>query len=481
MTKHRTINRQPLQEHNAYSSSLMKWISIISVAVFLCFLSIWGAKNLFHSSQSSQQTESSSYPERPVKDSAEPPRLSAEIETVKLKNAEREVVQGVMKAFPNNEAALELVGDFHNRHGRRTEAVTFWQQCLEMNPKRPDVYGSLGDAEMDKGEFEKAIEEFNKALEIDSNAYGIRDKKGQALVELGRYEEAIKELEQARLGSPKSLTVHFLLGQAYLKMKHYEKARDAYKAGLEIDPESENVWYGLARVYAALKEREKAKKFQQKFRILQTLKSKEERAKSTGASLYTRDLATLRRAVVQTHLDAERLYQAEGDIGKAEDLLKQASELDPRNTICYERLGALYNRTNRLPEAVRQFEQIIEIEPSNIYAYLNIGRISIRLKKYEAAEAAYSKAVAVAPQQAVGYRELARFYLMSNKKLPEARQLAEKALNLESTAECFFILGWASDLNGDRTGALKAIQEAINLEPNNSKFRQSYERIQSAN
>jgi tetratricopeptide (TPR) repeat protein len=112
---------------------------------------------------------------------------------------------------------------------------------------------------------------------------------------------------------------------------------------------------------------------------------------------------------------------------------------------------------------------------------LNIGKISTKLKKYDAAEAAYAKVITIAPQQAVGHRELSRLYLITNTKLVEAGKLALKAVNLEPSAESFFVLGWALYLNGDRGGASKAIQEAITLEPSNPKYRQIYERIKGTN
>jgi tetratricopeptide (TPR) repeat protein len=137
--------------------------------------------------------------------------------------------------------------------------------------------------------------------------------------------------------------------------------------------------------------------------------------------------------------------------------------------------------TNRPAEAVRQFQRISEIEPSNIYSYLNIGRISTKLNKLDDAETSYKRVIAIAPRQAVGHRELSRLYLMTNTKLIKARGLAQKAVNLEPSAESFFVLGWALHINGDRSGASKAIQKAIALEPNNPKYRKIYERIKTTN
>ena len=480
--KRRTKGHQPPKKKSKPSSSPVKGILIFIIVAVVGTAAIWGAKKLFRSSMNTPEENPSVIPTKAtVEDSTVPSRLTAELDSAALKKTELALIETVIRDFPNNEDALKLVGDFYSRHGKRAEAFKFWQQCLEINPNRVDIYRNIGEVSIEHAEFEEAVTQLSKAVEIDPKAKGIREKMGHALVELGRYDEAVKELEQELLVSPRSVKINFLLGQAYLKLKDYEKAQVYYHKALEIAPDLENAYYGLVRIYTALKQKEKAKEYQIKFRKFQRLRAKESRALSSGASLYTRDLSKLRRAVAQTHLDAQRLYLARADVKKTEEILKKAIEIDPDNTSCYERLGALYHNTNRLAEAVSQFQQISRIEPSNIYSYLNIGMISFKLKKYSDAEAAYARVITIAPQQAVGYRELSRLYLTTGIKIVEAGKLAQKAVELEPSAESFFVLGWAFHLNGDLNQALKAIQQAIRLEPNNPKYRRIYESIQATN
>ncbi len=76
-----------------------------------------------------------------------------------------------------------------------------------------------------------------------------------------------------------------------------------------------------------------------------------------------------------------------------------------------------------------------------------------------------------------GYRELARYYLVTKTNAAQAYSLATKAIALGRNAETYFLLGWAADLNGDRIGALQAMEQAIKLQPRNPKYRQIYETI----
>lgn len=408
-------------------------------------------------------------------------KLSIEQQIAALKKEEGELAEIMMKEFPDTEEALYFIGNFHKRHSRRAEAEKCWQKCLDINPRQPGIYRSLGEVAFEAGEFEKAIEEYKKAVEIDPTAADIHKGIGHALLELGRYDEAIVELEKEVQISPESLSVHFLLGQAYFKQKKYEEAREHYETAIHLDPEYASAYYGLVRVHTALKEPEKAKEYELRFKSFKDRWLKESRAERASPLLPVLDLAAIRRSVTVTYLDAEKLYRARKNFGTAEVLLKRAVEIDPNSIKCLEELGLLYSMTGRYPEALRQFERIREIEPSNLRSYLNIGTIQFMLKRYDEAESVYRSAIAIAPEQSTVYLQLAGLYLRTQTKPTEARRLAQKAVSLKASARGYFMLSWACDVTGDQNGALKAIEQAVRLEPENLKYRQIYKRFKGSN
>ena len=79
--------------------------------------------------------------------------------------------------------------------------------------------------------------------------------------------------------------------------------------------------------------------------------------------------------------------------------------------------------------------------------------------------------------QAVGYRELARFYLMTRTKPAEALLLIRKAVDINSSANNFYLLSWACDINKDQQGVIEAIRRALQLEPNNEDFKKIFQRL----
>jgi len=463
------------------STSSVKWVLVFIVILCSGLAAYWGFLHLQDSGETAYTKERENASSEAFEYTTAYSELAVEEQAAALKKEEMEVAETTMRIFADNVDALEMTGDFHSRYGRRAEAVKFWQRCLEINPDKQSVYRSLGWTAMDMGDYEKAIEEYRKALEINPQAKGIHREIGRALVELGQFDEAIEELEKELRVSPNAGMVNFLLGQAYFKLKDYNKAREHYEAEIKVNPDYENAYYNLIRIYTVLKETEKAKEAQLSFEDLREQSSKNERVQRMGIGLPGRDVSTIRDSVVRTYLDAEKLHRAKGDMKKAESLLKRAILIDPNNSKSFERLGSLYTMTERFPEALRQFERISKIEPSNHLSYMNIGSISTVLQRFDAAERAFKKAIEVAPDESKGYLELARLYLTTKKKHAEARRLAYKAVSLETSGKGFFIFGWACDVTGDRNGAIKAMEQAIRLEPKNAKYRQIYEGIKNRN
>jgi len=403
--------------------------------------------------------------------------LKPEQEIAALKKEELELAERLMKDFPDSINPIMLMGNLWERHGDATRAMEYFNKVLEQDPKRPDVYKSIGWFYMNKEQYEQAIAYWQKALEIDPEITGVHHDIALALMGLNRQDQAIEELEKDVRISTDSSSSYFLLGQLYLQQKDYEKAESNYKKAIEIKPNYPNAYYGLFTLSAKLKQQDKAKEYMAMFKKLKA----EDMNALKRVNETVNDLADMRKGAAETYLLAGKMYQDGGNLQKAEELLKKATTLDPNNILCLGKLASLYITTNRITDAIQQYNRISEIDPKDPVCHLNIGILSMRLKQLGAAEKAFRKVIEVAPEISGGYRELAQLYLRAGKGFPEARELAEKAVALEPTALNYFVLCWACDMNGDSQNAIKAIKRAIQLEPANLKYRNVYEHIKSKN
>jgi len=467
MKKHKTIKSRkrktsersrkpapPAQKRRPWALIFGLTVCAIVVGVLLQWRSSGG-------SDRDRETQESS---GSIKPQAATVELSPEEKTAALKKEEMELAQQVLIDFPNSDGSHMLMGDLYSRHGNSTEAVTFWAKTLEIDPTNFDACRNTGRIALETEQFDRAVELLRRALEIRPDAADLRSDIAKALMDSGKYAEAITELQGEIKIFPLSFTARFQLAEAYRQQKEYDKAIEHYEQTIRLEPEHSH----------RTAQRDKARRYEAAFRKLRDKIDSVYSSRQSGSSEY---LTSLRASVVKTYLDAERLYHDSGNIAKAEELLSRACGLDRNNTRSMERLASLYYKTNRAGKALECFERIARADPSNHFSHLNIGRIATQLEMSEKAERAFRKAISLAPDNAAGYRELARFYLATKTNVAQAYGLAKKAIALGRNAEAYFLLGWAADVNGDRTGALQAMEQAIRLQPKNPKYRQIYETI----
>jgi tetratricopeptide (TPR) repeat protein len=403
------------------------------------------------------------------------PAPNPQQEIAALKKEELEIAETLLKDFPDSVNAIMQMANLWERHGDTDKAMEYFKKVLEKEPKRADVHKSMGWFYMNKQEYEQAIEHWQKALEIDPNIPEVHNSIALALMGQNKESQAIEELEKDVKISPRSSSSYFLLGQLYLQQQEYEKAGDNYKKAVEIQPDYTNAYYGLFTLSSRLKQPDKAKEYMAEFKKLKAKEMKVLKQQNETVN----DLIDMQKGAAETFLLAGQMYQAEGNLQKAEEILKRATTLDPNNILCHERLASLYIKLNHLTDAIRLYERICEINPKEPLGYLNIGILSARLNQLDKAEKAFRKVIEVTPGLSAGYCELAQLYLRAGRGFPEARELAKKAVALEPSALNYFVLCWACDMNGDTEDALKAIVRAIQLEPTNLKYRNVYEHIKS--
>ncbi|MHC4283525.1 MAG: tetratricopeptide repeat protein [Planctomycetota bacterium] len=439
-----------------------KWVLVLAAVVCISIAGFFWLKSLSGPEEKSKKTQTHS-------DSFFGPGgsvLSQEEKIAVLKTEEIQLAQQLLRDFPGSDATIAFIGSVYGQHGNNTEAVELLNKALELNPNRPDVYNNLGWVAFTKGAYEEAITHWRKALEINAKLPGLRSSIAFALMTLGRHPEAIEQLENNIQIFPRSVYSHFLLGQAYLQQKDYENAKKHYQTAIDLDQNYVNAYYGIFTAYSRLKQQDKK------------LKAEEMKALKAHDRAYN-DMVTMRQMVAENHIKAARIYRAQGQPDKAEELLQKAIALDPENPSCLMELADLYSTRNRPAKALKMYKRISEIEPQNPVCFLNIGIISIQLNRFDDAEEAFRELIKLAPENSSGYRELAWLYLNTKDSYDEARKLAEKAVKLETTAANYYLLACACEMNGDRTNALKAAEQATRLDPGNLEYKQTYQQFKN--
>ncbi len=382
-----------------------------------------------------------------------------------------EVVEALLQRFPDQFDSWHVAATFYYEFGKLDEAVRCWMRCLELDPHFSQAHYWVGVAARDRGRNEEAVEWFRKALKHAPGEPQVSVHLAQALIDLGETEEAIDVLEENLAAYPCSLPSFMLLGEACVELKQYDKAKKNLQRAIEMSPDYTPAYYALAKACAALDETAQSKRYMEKFK---QLKARDEQAHREWLKTGD-DLPRVQKSVSEVLTAAGKAYLAQGDAQTAEKVLVRAVELCPTAPECYQVLAWLYERQGRTGKAQEALSRGCKANPDDLGIHLRSGAFLARQGKFDSAEQALEKAIRIMPYQGGGYAALANMYLMASRKLPEAKKLAAKAVELEPLAKNYFLLGSICRRIGDLAGARAAIEKAVALDPGNPEYRQASE------
>lgn len=391
----------------------------------------------------------------------------------RLREEAIEVAERLIRDMPGRPEAIALLAVAHGRFGNSEEAVKCWQRSLDLDPKFAAAYDSMGRLAFYKGHYAEAAANLEKALAIAPSVSEIRPLLADALMALGKNEEAKAVLEKGLETSPEDAPTLFRLGKAQFHLKNYEAAKEKLEAAIQIDSNYTEAYYTLSSVCARLRLLDEVKKYREKFQALKA--AEEEVSEGRRQALYREQ--RLPEFLASICYAAGNLYSRTGDATKAKRLWTKGATVNPKDVMSRHQLTLAYLRENR-PEAARTIlGQLRKIEPESPIHCLNLGFLEMRLRQFEAAEDAFRTASELAPKQSAGHVALAQLYMRTN-RLPEAREAAQAAVDLEPTASNYSVLSAACARNGDPEAALAAIEKAIKMEPHNAEYARLYEQIQ---
>lgn len=384
------------------------------------------------------------------------------------------IIAELLETFPNNVDALEMKARAEDWQGKTKAAIATWEECLRLNPQYVHAYVGLAALAARAGEHEKAVELARKAMELDPTSFRARDILAESLINLQRPAEAVEVLEGFLRNDPRSRGF-FLLGRAYTLLEQFEKAAEAYQAAVNKYPRYAEAYYALARVQMRLGKRKEAEETTAKYWELMKQRQPTRQGMETAADDFKE--MSVNGAILLT--DVGRVYFAAGHFLRAERYWQRAARLDPDNVPCRQLLATLCQRQGRLWEAVQWYQQLARIDSSNPIYWLEIGQLFAGCRQFEEAEEAFAKACEVAPDNPQGYAALVRLYLSAGRKVDQAPEIARSLVAKAPTAENYALLSAACERIGDKTSALAAIHQALQLAPHNTTYQQVLARLRA--
>jgi tetratricopeptide (TPR) repeat protein/transglutaminase-like putative cysteine protease len=117
------------------------------------------------------------------------------------------------------------------------------------------------------------------------------------------------------------------------------------------------------------------------------------------------------------------------DYPRALELLKRATEMDPRSRAAWNNLGRAYAGLHQTDQAIAAYRKQVEVNPYDEYAYNNLGFALAGTGRYAEAEAAYQKQIEINPLDRYASGNLGSLYITTHAD-DKAAAVLEKAVTI---------------------------------------------------
>jgi Flp pilus assembly protein TadD len=297
-----------------------------------------------------------------------------------------------------NSMAHSGLGNVFLKREQLGNAITEFQQAVQLNPCYADAHNDLGTALCQYGRVDDGITEIQKALQLVPDNPAYHSNLGNALLQNGRREEAIAQYQAALQIKPDDAKARNNLANALLQQGKAEEAIAQYQITLQIDPGYAEGHYNLGNVFSQQGRLDDAITHFQK--ALQINPGDGKAENNLGIALVKKGkvaeaISHYRQALQLAPADAGALNNLAWllatrpeaslrDGNKALELAWRANELTGGNnpTILHT-LAAAFAEAGRFPEAVETAQRALNLAGAQSNTKL-AGALQLELKLYQA-------------------------------------------------------------------------------------------------
>ena len=331
---------------------------------------------------------------------------------------------------------------------RPDEAITHFQQALQIKPDYALSYFYLGLALSKQKKTDEAIAQYQKSLNLEPNATPAHRNLGDIFLEQGKVDDAISQFQHALQADPDDADAHSSLGSALLRQGRIDEAAVAFQKTLQIKPDHAQAHYNLGNIFL-----EKGK---------------------------TDDAIGQYQLALQTYPDYAQADNNLGDAllreGRADEAIphyQHALQNDPNCAPALVNLGGILLQRGNVDDAITHFQKALQINPRLAEAHQSLGHAFRQQGKMSEAIAQFEKALQLEPDDPETQNDLAWLLatcpVASLRNGAKAVQLAQRASDivggenpfvLRTVAAAFAEAGRFSDAGRSAQKAIKLAQAA---------------------
>ena len=403
-------------------------------------------------------------------------------------------------------AIVRAIG--YHRDGRKDVARQLYRRILDQQPDHPDALHLLGVLDYDDGDFAGAIRRIQRAIDIDPRQAAYHQNLGNALLASGEPVRAEAAYRRAIEIAANFAEAHFGLGDALFHQKNYAKAISNYRSAVTLSPRMVNAWFNLGKAYVCANENEMALSCFKKVAALEPGHSDayqemvsllSDMGNLNGAIHCQQTLCSIKKEDWQPLLGLARLHaknnayrkavdclvlaeqkkapggifhvvagdvlRSMGNLAEAEKNYCLAIDIDPLCATAYHYLAALYEASNRWPEALhvyRKGDGLNILTPQSLHNYANA---CFHTGAYPDAISAYRNALKKKPDLEPAWMGLSETYRHLN-QLEEVSKTYRQWIKVnQGNTMAVFMLGKSWQVQGELKKSLSCFAQALKNDP----------------
>jgi tetratricopeptide (TPR) repeat protein len=320
--------------------------------------------------------------------------------------------QQLAAADPENPEALVHISEIQRRQGKFEDALTTIRKARKLDPTSLEAGYNEGLLLDVRGRFDEATQTYAAMVDLTSHANGaytdeeknnrsiFLERLGAIYLEQNKSDQAIAAYQKMiDMGGDSSLRGYQGQVDAYRSAKQFDKAIEVSRKAVEANPKNRELKLMLAGELTDLDKADEG------LSMAKGLLNNSAEDRVVWIAIGQIDVRlrrwkdaedALNKAEPLTTKKEDRTYLLflRGELAErqkhyepAEQLFRQALDLDPANAMTLNYLGyMLADKGMRMPEALKMIRKAVDLEPGN-GAYLDsLGWVYFKMGEYELAE-----------------------------------------------------------------------------------------------
>ncbi|HVV71870.1 MAG TPA: tetratricopeptide repeat protein, partial [Verrucomicrobiae bacterium] len=388
-------------------------------------------------------------------------------------------LQAVVTTAPDNFVARYNLGRAHVARGEWEQARQDFNEAIRTRPNYLPARLAMAQLQASRNENEQALKSVTEILQLDPNNFNARLIQTAALMGQKKYAEAHQLLNGMLKSSPNSPDATFQLGTVNLLEHNYKQAEEAFRKSYQLSPANPRGLMGVVEIYMAQDKpdqalkilSDEAERFPNRLDIRLALANTSVRAGRFDAAVseFNKVIAGLpknSKSAGEIYLRLGETYRRKGDLTNAISALDSARKVLPENPTVMSTLALTLDAAGQKTAARQMYEQTIKFEPNNGVALNNLAFLIAETGgDLDQALTFAQRAKQMLPNLFEISDTLGMIYLKKNLSDNAVDIFKELVQKQPAHSTYRYHLGMALEQKGDRSGAQKALQQALKDNP----------------